>query len=71
MCSTFTPDCRYDKSISKIIGNNYCANTMCSGMPFMHRFFNLLKEVLINALNGSAPVKSAKFHPNNDKIRFP
>ena len=27
MCSTFTPDCRYDESITKVTGNVYCPNT--------------------------------------------
>ena len=32
MCSAFTPDCRYDKSVIKIIGNVYCPITLCSGL---------------------------------------
>ena len=32
MCSTFTPDCRYDKSLINLITNVFCPNTMSSGI---------------------------------------
>ena len=37
MCTTFTPDWRYDTSIIKLIANVYCPNTMCSGILYVHR----------------------------------
>ena len=36
-CSIFTPDCRYDMSIIKLIGNVHCLNTMCSDILCLHR----------------------------------
>ena len=37
MCSTHTPDCRYDKSIIRLIGSVPCLNTMCSALLCMHK----------------------------------
>ena len=37
MCSTFTPYCRYDTNINKLIGDVYCPNTMCSRVLYVHR----------------------------------
>ena len=37
MCRAFTPDSRYDNNINKLIGNVYCANTVCSGILCVHR----------------------------------
>ena len=37
MCSTFTPDSRYDNSIIKLIGNVHCPNEMCSGELCAHK----------------------------------
>ena len=52
MCSTSTPDCRYDKSTIIIIGDVYCPNTKCSGkICLQKRLFNLSAELIINVRN--------------------
>ena len=37
MCSAFTPDCGYDKSIIVLIGDVYCPNTKCLGKLCLHK----------------------------------
>ena len=36
VCSTLTPDCRYDNNIIRFIGNVHCPNRMCSGLLCLH-----------------------------------
>ena len=37
MCSSFTPDCGYDKSTNNLIGDVFCPNTKCSGKLCLHK----------------------------------
>ena len=37
MCSAFNPDCRYDNSSIKLIGNMFCPKTICSDILSVHK----------------------------------
>ena len=70
ICSSFIPDCRYDKSIILFLGTCY-VQTQCVLRNFRctERLFNILKKVYISVLNASPRVKCARFLLNNKQIR--
>ena len=71
MCCTFNADCQYDHRIINFIENVHCWNTKYFGKICMQKkFFNFLKEGIINVFIASPRVKSAKFILKNEQFNF-
>ena len=68
MCSTFIPDCRYDISIIKRIGNLLTVRTKCVVGSFActRRLFNISAEAIINVLE-ARPTVTWAIHPFKNK----
>ena len=70
-CSTFTTDCRYNKSFVKLFGNGFCLNTIDSVMLCMHKkLFIFSVEPTINAFIACPCVRCGTFFLKNKQIRF-
>ena len=60
MCSTFTPNCRYDNSKVELVGSVCCPSEMCSEELCVHKnYFQSLESVIISVFKASTRVRCA------------